>query len=156
MSGTTSPQSGTTTTTGERAFVSLAVSLFDAAEAQAMDAYLKLRSFMSGNASLQAMFHSAAAGHGSADDDLFDRVREKVVGMDMRAIVRQVIMPLAGGYLGYAAAIALELTGGLPILIGLLVGAIIWLTLAPGSWQMVKQRLTAALEDIFGSFSAAS
>lgn len=156
MSGTTSQQPGTTATTGERAFVSLAVSLFDAAEAQAIDAYLKLRSFMSANASLDAMVRSAAAGHGSEGGDLFDRVRDQVVGMDMRAIVRQVVMPLAGGYLGYAAAIALELTGGLPILIGLLVGAIIWLTLAPGSWRMVKDRLTTALADIFGSFTAGS
>jgi hypothetical protein len=136
--------------TGQIAFVELAQSIFSTTKDTALTAFGKLRSFMRDRPGVERLYQAAQAGGlRMGADELFERVRDDVVKWDLGAIARQVIMPLASGYLGYAAAVAAGLTGGIPVLIGFLIGAVIWLAMAPGTWRMLKARIAATIEEIF-------
>jgi hypothetical protein len=139
-----------TQVTGQNAFVQFAVSVFVATSDTALGAFLQLRSTMRSDPQVDSLYRCALAGTLSLDvEPLLDRVRNQIMGWDLGAIARQVVMPLVSGYLGYAAAIAAGLTGAVPVLIGFLIGAVIWLAMAPGTWQMLKEKISNTIELIF-------
>ena len=135
---------------GQQAFVDMVSGVFSTSADAALTAFVKLRSFMKADASVERLYQSAQMGTLSAgSDDVFEQSRNAVRRWDLGAVVRQVIMPLASGYLGYAVAGALGATGAVPALIGLLVGAIVYLCVAPGTLQMLKTRIGRTVDDIF-------
>ncbi len=137
-------------TTGERSFMRTVLDVFSISEASAMDALLKVRSFIAGDGALSSLHAQAVRGDLTGSwDSLFERVRDRVVKLELSAIIRQVASPLIGGYLGYWAAGALGLTGGAPILIGALIGAVIWLSFAPGTMDMINRQMSKIIDEIF-------
>jgi hypothetical protein len=135
---------------GQQAFVQLLGAAFDVSTEAATRGYAQLRSFVQSNGRLERLFQAASGGRAKTSfDDTYDEVQHIVVRMDLTAIVRQVIMPMAGGYLGYAVAGALGATGAVPVIIGVLIAAIIYLMMAPGTWRMIKARIDEAVDNIF-------
>ncbi|MFL5252619.1 MAG: hypothetical protein ACJ8AI_06955 [Rhodopila sp.] len=125
-------------------------STFSVSADAALTAYLQLRAWMLDDNGVASLYRSAEARNLALDvETLFERVREQVQRWELTAIVSQVVAPLAFGYLGYAAALALGAVGATPVLIGLLIGAIIWLMQAPGTWQMLKECISQTVEAIF-------
>lgn len=142
-----------TISNGERAVIELLTAVFDTSAEVATQSYMKLKTYITRDKETRAMFESATQQ--TLDDDydgVVERTRQRAVSWDIAAIARQVIMPMAGGVLGYAVAGAIGLTGGVPILIGFLVGTIIWLMMAPGTLNMLKEKMNTALSDIFSPF----
>lgn len=142
-----------TISNGERAVIELLTAVFDTSAEVATQSYMKLKTYITRDKETRVMFESATQQ--TLDDDydgVVERTRQRAVSWDIAAIARQVIMPMAGGVLGYAVAGAIGLTGGVPILIGFLVGTIIWLMMAPGTLNMLKEKMNTALSDIFSPF----
>ena len=139
--------------TGQESFVQLAGSLFSAGSDQALVAYSKLRSFMSEDAEIGRLLQSAQqAKLNLGYDGVVERVRGRLDRMNVSAIVRSVLAPLAGGYLGYALAGAVGIAGGTAVLVGFLVGAVIWLAMYPGTLAIIQEKIESSLNDIFSPF----
>lgn len=135
---------------GQLAFVRMASEVLSCSSDAALTAFLKLRSYMQADSKMEELYKSAQAGTLSVGvDDLIERVRDGVLRWDLGAILRQVLMPISSGYLGYAGMIMAGFTGAVPLLVGLLVGAVIYLALAPGTWRMLQTRISATVEQIF-------
>lgn len=141
-------------TTGEQSFVQVVSETFSTSREGALEAFLKLKCFISGDAAFSKMHDEAALGRLDGDfESTFIRVRDRVVRLNLAAILRQVVMPLSGGYLGYATAAALGATGMAPALIGALISMMIWCHMAPGTWAMLKERMANIVEETFGRAS---
>jgi hypothetical protein len=85
-------------------FVTVVADMFQTGRTAALEVYTKLRSFTADNAALSRIEVSTQGDF----DDLSDRVARQLVGMNLRAIVRSVVVPLFGGVLVAVALVALE------------------------------------------------
>ncbi len=139
--------------TAQERFVQLAQDVFSGGSDVARTAFAKLRSFMNSDREIEGLFQSAQAGTlAGGFEDLFERTRRRVVDWDLSAIFRGVVMPLASGYLAYALVpveAAGAAAGAAPVLIGFLVGAVVWLAMYPSAISMLKQKISEALDDMF-------
>ena len=143
-----SPQSSEYT--GQTAFVRLVTSVLSTGEDAALLAYTRLRAFMANDSQIGRMYDQATSGSlGDNIETLFERVNNQVLSWNIGAIARQVIMPIAGGYVGYALAAIAGATAGTAVLIGVLVATVIWLAMWPGTRQMLEQRIKESLDTIF-------
>lgn len=138
---------------GERAVVALLSSVFETTSDVALTSFMKLKTFLVQDNETKRLFASASDQTLTEDfDTIVERTSNRALKWDTKAIIRQVLMPMAGGYLGYALAGALGFVGAVPALIGLLVGAVIWLMNAPGTLDMLKTKITQTLDEIFSPF----
>lgn len=136
--------------TGQESFVEMAASLFSAGSDQALIAYSKLRSFMSEDKVIGGLLQSAQEGRLRLQyDEVVERVQTRLEQMNVRAILRSVVLPMAGGYLGYALAVAGGTAAASAVLIGFLVGAVIWLMMYPGTLAIIREKIETSLSDIF-------
>lgn len=141
---------GANISNGERSVIDFLTSVFNVDEGQAIHSYMKLKTYIFGDRETAAMME--AANNQSLDNDydaVFERTRSRAVGWDIGAIVRQVVMPLVGGYAGYFLAGAFGLTGIGPVVVGVLVAVVILVKNRKGTQEMLKAKMDSALEDIY-------
>lgn len=122
-------------------FAKIVSDFFGTTKASALEAYTKITSFMASNPNL-----TRTAGSSDDFDDLVERVKNQLVGMDLRAILNQVALPLFGGVL---VGTALAVFAGVPALtaglIGLLVALVLWLFRI----HVTMADITATLSEVF-------
>lgn len=139
---------------GEHAVIDLLTSVFNVGTNMATQSYMKLKSLVMQDGETSRMLEAASEQRMTGNyDSVLERTRSRAMSWDIAAIVRQVILPLVGGGAGYyIAAGLLGAAGVAPVLIGVLVGAIIWAKNQPGTLEMLKRNMDEALEDIFSPF----
>lgn len=124
--------------TPEGRFLDTVSEIFGISPMASLEVYTKLSSFVAGSGVLTTIKHDDI-------DGIYDDTQKAMVSLNLRSIVRQVIVPLAGGAL--AAIVAVEIFS-VTALAAALIGALVTLVLFYRGARAAGADISATLDRI--------